>query len=561
MPRTRETEPPLVTRMGESALLATFGTRITKSANLRVHALTRHMRRLSPPGLIDLVPAYASLLVRFDPSLADEAALSEHLVEAETDEPAEASGRTHTVPVTYGGDFGPDLEELAHTRGLDADSVIRLHTGRAYMVYFLGFMPGFAYMGSVSRSIASPRLASPRTRVPAGSVGIAGRQTGIYPMSSPGGWRIIGRTSYPLWDVTQQPPATFAPGDLVRFVSSDWQETDLQAGQLSRLPIRPVFQVVTPGALTTVQDLGRPGYGSTGLPQGGAMDPTAVWRANALVGNAPDAAVLETVWTGLTLLALRTVTVAVAGAEGNCYVDSFRVPEGCSWLVRGGSTVRFEPLPGGRVAGRIYLAVSGGFEVPDILGSRATYLPASVGGYSGRALAAGDLLGSGQSKHEPVAVAGRNWTRERRQTGHVTTLKIMRFAGVQKTTNRAFRHLLSNEWTVDERSDRMGTRLRSAGESHLQGRRHEQTSFGVVRGAVQLPPDGNPIILNADHQTTGGYPLLGAIAEVTWPHIASLVPGDRVRFEEIRVEDAREALITLREQLRAGYERLVRTLR
>jgi KipI family sensor histidine kinase inhibitor len=127
-------------------------------------------------------------------------------------------GRTFEVPVSYGGEFGPDLAEVAAFAGLDEAAVIELHIGVRYRVFMLGFLPGFAYMGRVDNRIAAPRKASPRFRVPAGSVGIAGVQTGIYPRESPGGWQIIGRTTIPLFDLSKSPPALFAPGDTVRFV-------------------------------------------------------------------------------------------------------------------------------------------------------------------------------------------------------------------------------------------------------------------------------------------------------------------------------------------------------
>jgi KipI family sensor histidine kinase inhibitor len=171
------------------------------------------------------VPAYASLLIGFDPTAitADEARAT---IEAIAGEPDAGPGRArpaigprrHDVPVRYGGEEGPDLADAAHRVGLTEAALVDLHAGTTYTVFMLGFVPGFPYLGILPAELELPRLDAPRTRVPAGSVGIAGRQTGIYPFETPGGWRLIGRTDTRLWDAAADPPAVLAPGDEVRFI-------------------------------------------------------------------------------------------------------------------------------------------------------------------------------------------------------------------------------------------------------------------------------------------------------------------------------------------------------
>ncbi len=541
--------PFSIHRMGESALLVSLGDRISEEANRRVHSLTKRLRSQQLPGLVDLVPAYSSLLIQFEPSALPEELLREYILSslASNLPEKEHPGRKHVIPVQYGGEAGPDLESLAGEVDLTSREIIGLHSGRDYRVYFLGFMPGFAYMGAVPRRIAMPRLATPRIRIPAGSVGIASTQTGIYPFNSPGGWRIIGRTSMRLWDITRDEPALFAPGDYVRFVESDFEPGPVIVPQTIPASERPAFEVLQAGAFTTIQDLGRPGYGSVGLCRGGAMDPLAVIRANALVGNPVGTATLELTWTGPTLRSLRTVTIALDGADFGCFVDSTRVPSGLSWLVRAGSTIRFEqsrPSPG---KARAYLAVSDGFDVPEALGSRSTYLPAAFGGYAGRALQTGDVLGIGPGDYPPAELAGRlSRASSPLPKGGEAVLRFTRFSGVTSAGSTACQVLTNVGWTVSEQSDRIGARL-----VPLEGRgainrastgAGEAVSFGVVRGAIQLPPSGNPVILGADHQTTGGYPLIGVVAEADWPLLAQLCPGSHIRFEEITVEQARHEL-------------------
>ena len=171
-------------------------------------------------GVVDLSPGYASILVRFDPLRLDHAAVGRHVLACFDEEraPRAATPRLVTIPVVYGGAEGPDLEEVARRAGLSAGAAAALHASTTYVVHFLGFTPGFAYLGTVPDPLACPRLDQPRTSVPAGSVGIAGAQTGVYPASTPGGWRIVGRTTLRLFDPRRSPAATLAMGDRVRFV-------------------------------------------------------------------------------------------------------------------------------------------------------------------------------------------------------------------------------------------------------------------------------------------------------------------------------------------------------
>ena len=208
-----------------------------------------------------------------------------------------------------GVNIGPDLDFVSRHCGLTQAEVIALHSAGEYPVYMMGFTPGFPYLGGMDRRLACPRLETPRTRIPAGSVGIAGEQTGIYPLESPGGWRIIGRTPLRLFDLQREPPCLLAPGDMVRFVSIERMPDD------SRAPMSPMaFRIIDPGGpLTTVQDLGRFAMERFGVPAAGAMDWFALQAANRLVGNPPGAAVLEFAFQGPRLAADRDCLVCVTG--------------------------------------------------------------------------------------------------------------------------------------------------------------------------------------------------------------------------------------------------------
>ncbi|HEX9990289.1 MAG TPA: 5-oxoprolinase subunit PxpB [Chloroflexia bacterium] len=550
---------PRIEQLGEAALLVRLGNGISESVNNRVLALDEALRLRDVQGIFEQVPAYSTLLVTFDPAVVPEAYLREQIASIVSAglPPIYAGSRSHTIPVQYGGEAGPDLDELAAAHKIKPADVVRQHTGRGYRVYFLGFMPGFAYMGSLARRIATPRLDTPRVRVPAGSVGIANAQTGVYPFASPGGWRIIGRTGRRLWDSNRIEPSLFAPGDTVTFAESK-AEAEQDAVQPAIPPSeRPAIRVVEPGAFTTIQDMGRPGYAHLGLCRGGAFDADAAVRANALVGNPAGAAVLEITWSGPTLLAMQNITIAIDGADFGCRVEGAAVPPGLSWLVRSGATIRFSQSSPSRGGARTYLAVAGGFEVPRVLGSRATYLPAGMGGYYGRALKAGDLLDMGQDAAYAGSVAGRYWLGD---TGATPTggvvLRFVRYRGAGVPSARVFEAFIDATWVMSGQSDRMGMRLRRADGNSMASGGREMVSFGVVRGAIQLPPDGNPVVLNVDHQTTGGYPLLGVVAQADWHLLAQLRPGQQLRFEEIGVEEARTALAKSRRDLQRGRDDL-----
>jgi inhibitor of KinA len=217
---------PSIEPFGDAALLVTLGSAIDEVVNDRAHALARavEQHRANDPRFARTVPAYASVLIPFDPvDLAvDEAmAIVERLL-AETGSAPAAASRTEAriveIPVRYGGADGPDLETVAGLSGIDPGAVIDLHAGTEYRVYFLGFAPGFAYLGRTPDAIVAPRLATPRGRVAPGSVGLAGRQTAVYPFELPAGWQIIGRTERPMWDVTADEPSLLRPGDRVRFI-------------------------------------------------------------------------------------------------------------------------------------------------------------------------------------------------------------------------------------------------------------------------------------------------------------------------------------------------------
>ena len=219
-----------VVPLGDRALLIHLGTTIDDATHRLVRAVCARLAARPVPGTIELVPAFASVAVHYEPARVpndgrarEQRSPYERFADrvrnvlADVEADVLPAARTVEIPVRYGGDEGPDLEAVAAAHGLTAEEVVRLHSGATYRVYMLGFAPGFAYLGGLPEAIATPRRPEPRTAVPAGSVGIGGNQTGIYPLVSPGGWQLIGRTALRLFDPRRAPPALLAIGDVVRF--------------------------------------------------------------------------------------------------------------------------------------------------------------------------------------------------------------------------------------------------------------------------------------------------------------------------------------------------------
>ncbi|HEX2461802.1 MAG TPA: 5-oxoprolinase subunit PxpB, partial [Vicinamibacterales bacterium] len=468
------------------------------------------------------------------------------------------------------GDAGPDLASIADAAGLTPEAVVTLHASRAYRVFMLGFLPGFPYMAPVDEAIAAPRRPTPRARVAAGSVGIAGRQTGIYPRESPGGWQIIGRTPLELFDVARTPPALLAPGDIVRFVPvesyvvSGFSRTDARVGEVRlkpdtsevRLkadttydssthdPAARFITVLRPGLLTTIQDTGRWGYQHLGVPVSGPLDPLSHGLANALLGNLPDAATLEATIIGPELRFERDATIAITGADLQPTLEGTPLAMGSVVECAPGSVLRF----GNRRAGaRAYVAVDGGIGVSPVLGSRATHVMSGLGGVAGRALRAGDRV----PLRDRQRFSGSTARDRRIHEGGSVRLRVMAGPQSEDADPSALEVLQQTRFTVSPQSDRMGYRL-TGSALPMRKESGEMISDAAVVGALQVPPSGQPILLMADRQTTGGYPQIAVVITADLPLAAQLVPGDSIQFELCSRADAIAALTEQEGSVRGG---------
>ena len=530
-----------ISEAGDSALLLELEEVINVSVNAQAIAVAGAVRRAGLPGIRDVVSTYRSVAVHFDPLTVDIETIRDTLTRAAETPPALAEGKTVVIPVQYGGDMGPDLHAVAAFAGISPDEVVARHAGVRYRVVLRGVLPGFRYMGTVEETIALPRHATPRVKVPAGSVGIAGRQTGVYPRASPGGWQLIGRTPVSLFNPNRVPAALVAPGDTVRFVRdkisapvvsgfSRTGDSTPKGGQYARS-----ITVLRPGLFTTIQDMGRWGHQASGVPVSGPMDRLSHRVANALVGNEPTAALLEATLAGPEIRIENGAVIAVTGADLGARLDAEDIPLHRPIKCRPGAVLRFGER---RSGARAYIAFSGGITVSPMLGSRATHTYSGLGGLDGRTIVAGDRLPLG---HERTLNPWRVISTPVKSATGGGRVRVMPGPQLDCFPPEAIEVLQRTRFTVTPQSDRMGYRLTGATIPLVEGR--EMISDATFAGALQVPPSGDPILLMSDRQTSGGYPQIATVITADLPMAGQLAPGDWIEFEICTRHQAMSALI------------------
>ncbi|ADP69424.1 urea amidolyase related protein [Rhodomicrobium vannielii ATCC 17100] len=315
--------------------------------------------------------------------------------------------------------------------------------------------------------------------------------------------------------------------------------------------MRPALTIVDPGFAATIQDRGRVGWQRFGVPVSGALDPEALAAANILAGNTPESAAIEVMGAGLRLrVHAEGVTLAVAGCAARLRIEragaAVSVAPLRSFTAHRGEVLRFPPPKNGAV---YYIAAAGGFDIPAVLGSRSTYMRARLGGIEGRALRAGDMIPLMRE-----AAPGTPSLHLDASFDAPKSLRIMRGPNADYFAASAFEALLGGAYTVTPASDRMGLRL--DGKPLDRAKPGEVPSQGTTAGALQVPPDGQPILLLADRQTTGGYPRIATVIGADIAAAGRLVAGMAVRFAEVGREEAVAALKARTEWLAALPSRL-----
>lgn len=509
----------------------------------------------------------STVLIRTSDRPALEAALARLPRGSLADQP----GRELTLDVVYDGE---DFQELAESLGVSADGLITWHTAEPWIAAFAGFAPGFLYCARSLDAVDGlelpdalrgtpeiPRRSSPRTAVPAGSVALAGQFSAVYPRSSPGGWQLLGRTTTPMVDLNQDPPALLAPGDRLTYRAVR-EAVEVQApAQPEQTEADPGHHLVveTAGLQALIQDRGRPGRADVGISSSGALDRAAADRAARLVGNMPGTACLESVLGGLSLRAAGDQVLAVTGAAVELEVVPAPMPDsadrsaieqsepaeqavsaptpergwrprpGLPFALKDGQTLRVGAPTDGL---RVYVAVRGGIETPAVIGSRATDTLAGLGP---AALSDGDRLAVGRDPGTavdwPLEVAGAPVAQPTPPSG---PLEVRVVLGPRDDwfTPEALESFQEQEWAVAAASDRVGARLE--GRELARSIERELPSEGTVPGSIQVPASGLPVVFLRDHPVTGGYPVIACVLEADLDLMAQAAPGRTVRFIAVK---------------------------
>ena len=482
------------------------------------------------PGQQDILAAAETVLVKAD-SPASARRIAALLLQLDLSTPVHHAGGLVVIDTVYDGE---DLAEVGELTGLGTDGVIAAHSAQVWTVAFAGFAPGFGYMLGENQALEVPRRSSPRTAVPAGSVALAGNYSAVYPRRSPGGWQLIGRTDAKMWDLDREQPALAPPGHRVQFRAVRDAVTLAEPAAAAEMPqdVPSGLRIVSPGLHSLIQDLGRHGHSALGVSAAGALDRASLRRANRLVGNAASAAAIETVAGGLKVQAVGDQVLAVAGAPAELTIVApsdpgsgepgrrRTAPMATPFALLDGETLTL----GAPEAGfRSYVALRGGVDTAPVLGSRSTDTMSGIGPAP---LAAGQVLASGGDSESGV-VGHPELQPDYPGTG-VTVLDVVPGPRADWFDQATLDSFCTQEWGVLPQSNRVGMRLH--GRPLQRTRQGELPSEGTVAGAIQIPPEGLPVLFLADHPVTGGYPVIAVVVDHQLDTAAQVPIGGTIRF-------------------------------
>ncbi|WP_085165981.1 urea amidolyase family protein [Gilliamella bombi] len=483
----------------------------------------------------EIIPAARTLLIRYNPIVTNANILAEQIAQLDISASVMQSGEQVTIPVRYNGE---DLPQVADYLGITVAEVIARHTDNEYQVAFCGFAPGFAYMVSKTAQLNVPRRSSPRVRIPAGSVALAGEFSSVYPQASPGGWQLIGITDTAVWDIYRDEPALFKPGTRVNFIDVSQSKTTYHlpahlsaAKKQDDLVEQQDITVLTTGLQTLFQDNGRIGQAALGISESGAMDKNALHSANRVLGNSINEPALEITQGGFSAQINRPMLVAVTGSiceitittiQGETYTSPMYRPI----QLEAGDIIRLGNVKCGV---RSYFAVRGGFQVTPILTSCAFDTLAQVGPLP---LKSGQMLAIKQAKTlNPVSLSETPMINYP-TSDDIVVLDIVLGPRTDWFTQQSIALLTSQLWSVTPASNRIGLRL-SGKEPLIREKQQELPSEGTCIGAIQIPANGQPVLFLNDHPLTGGYPVIGAVCNYHLDLAGQIPVNAKIKFNPI----------------------------
>ncbi len=495
--------------------------------------LLQALRATPLPGVEDVIPAARTLTIRFSSQIAKAEELAGDIARMNLMATTLADGKLVEVPVVYDGE---DLPEVAALTGLSTHEVICRHRDAEYFVAFCGFAPGFGYLVGGDPALHVPRRRTPRARIPAGAVALAGDFTGVYPRVSPGGWQLIGTTPLKMWDLARTPPAYFQPGYRVRFydattknmiyTAKDREFSKQTAPRVDKNAVQ--FSVVVAPVPALFQDLGRFGAAGQGVSASGVLDRSSFKSANRIVGNDEAEPCLE--FTGsISFRSSGAAVIGVAGAPRGIDLRNVagQILHAAAYepiALENGDEVTLSDTEAGVYS---YLAVRGGFNIERVLGSASRDTLSEIGP---EPVGAGSVLAVRDATkiRAPVLLHEMpNFAFPR--SGETVTLDLTLGPRTDWFTPEALKVLANTVWEVKQQSNRIGLRL-DAPESLARSRHEELPSEVVVTGALQVPADGKPLLFLADHPLTGGYPVIGVVADYHLDLAGQIPIGAKIRF-------------------------------
>ena len=501
-------------------------------------ALYSQLNHAQLQGIVDLVPAAKTILVFFNDIETRFEVLVSTIQNMDIGQSLARDSQQVIIPIQYDGE---DLTQVADLQGLSVADVILKHRQSHWDVAFIGFAPGFAYLSSPDQPFSDiPRLTVPRKKIPSGSLGLAGKYSGIYPKDSPGGWQLIGTTQEKMWDLQRQNPALLLPGMTVHFEDVTRHPVSVhvpaQIHSFDDSPIcadqnEAVFKITAPSLQMLIQDEGRLSQTNIGVGTAGAMDRSAMHAANRLVGNPPDAAVIEILNGGLKATMQSSAVIAVSGAESKIQV---KYAEGQSADFSSHQAIaldigdRFYIQPPSQGL-RNYLSIRGGIAVDPVLNSCSIDSLAVLGPAP---LKMGDVIYQGNLTASNILLNETPQANLPKQ-GETVQLDIVMGPRTDWFDLSSVDTLCQQEWLVTTDSNRVGLRLK--GEVALtRSITHELESEGTCIGALQIPPNGQPVLFMNDHPLTGGYPVIASVAKHHWGLVAQIPAGCSIKFNKIK---------------------------
>ncbi|MFW1951973.1 5-oxoprolinase/urea amidolyase family protein [Acinetobacter beijerinckii] len=490
------------------------------------------LKQAQHPHIKELIPAARSILIYFDPLLVEIRSLIQWISNQKIGQHVLRQGKEIVINTRYNG---IDLNNVAEYLGISTDQVIQKHTNSDWQVAFIGFAPGFAYLINPKQVFGSiPRLASPRKKVSAGAVGLAGEYSGIYPKDSPGGWQLIGQTDEILWDSQRKQPALLLPSDRVIFkdISHNPTQVSVPAQSFSQddsFKKSVVLHVKNVGLQVLLQDEGRKHLAELGVGRAGAMDQTAFQQANLIVGNPNNAAVLEVLNGGLRLEVLEPTVIAVTGAETEVWIrylgtDKVKVSMYQPIALDSDDEIYIAAPTAGI---RNYVAVRGGIAVEQVLNS-ASY--DSLAGLGPCPLQVEDKIYSAELKTQPVSLNAIPIKLPKQ--GEMINVDLVLGPRTDWFVEESLDLLFKQSWLVSTESNRIGLKL--VGDMPLERQfNQELASEGCCTGALQIPPNGQPVLFMNDHPITGGYPVIAAVASYHLDLIAQIPVGCSIQFHKV----------------------------